>query len=127
MYVENPIEWGTKRACRSCAAKFYDMQRSPAVCPKCQTEFVEVAPKTRSSGAKSAQGRSRNSATPFGHGQGPWTRRTGSHSPFAEARSANEDGAPEGKVPDDGDAEDGADKEKEVESSAGEGEDEQSR
>lgn len=32
-------EWGLKRICQSCAAKFYDMQRSPIVCPKCGSEF----------------------------------------------------------------------------------------
>jgi uncharacterized protein (TIGR02300 family) len=33
-------EWGTKRTCLSCGAKFYDMMRSPIVCPKCETVFV---------------------------------------------------------------------------------------
>jgi uncharacterized protein (TIGR02300 family) len=28
-------EWGTKRICQSCAARFYDMQREPIVCPAC--------------------------------------------------------------------------------------------
>lgn len=32
-------EWGTKRQCKSCNAKFYDLQRSPIVCPKCNTVF----------------------------------------------------------------------------------------
>ena len=32
-------EWGLKRACLSCGAKFYDMQRDPIVCPKCETVF----------------------------------------------------------------------------------------
>jgi uncharacterized protein (TIGR02300 family) len=30
---------GTKRACPSCAAKFYDLGRRPIRCPKCETEF----------------------------------------------------------------------------------------
>jgi uncharacterized protein (TIGR02300 family) len=30
-------EWGTKRICQSCGAKFYDMQRNPIVCPSCGT------------------------------------------------------------------------------------------
>jgi uncharacterized protein (TIGR02300 family) len=34
--VANP-EWGTKRLCQSCGAKFYDLQRKDAVCPKCGT------------------------------------------------------------------------------------------
>ena len=28
-------ELGTKRTCASCAERFYDLNRSPAVCPKC--------------------------------------------------------------------------------------------
>ena len=28
-------ELGTKCACASCAGRFYDLNRSPAVCPKC--------------------------------------------------------------------------------------------
>ncbi|MGB0671459.1 MAG: TIGR02300 family protein, partial [Rhodospirillales bacterium] len=28
-------EWGTKRACQSCGARFYDLGRNPIVCPKC--------------------------------------------------------------------------------------------
>jgi uncharacterized protein (TIGR02300 family) len=36
--VINP-EWGTKRICQSCHAKFYDLNREPVLCPKCQTEF----------------------------------------------------------------------------------------
>ncbi len=33
-------ELGTKRTCPSCAARFYDLLKSPAVCPKCATAFV---------------------------------------------------------------------------------------
>lgn len=32
-------EWGTKRRCLSCSAAFYDLNKSPIVCPKCGTEF----------------------------------------------------------------------------------------
>ena len=28
-------EWGVKRTCQSCGARFYDMQRAPIICPKC--------------------------------------------------------------------------------------------
>lgn len=31
---------GTKRLCPACHVKFYDLNRSPAVCPKCGEEFV---------------------------------------------------------------------------------------
>ena len=30
-------EWGTKRLCTSCGARFYDMNRQPIECPKCST------------------------------------------------------------------------------------------
>ena len=32
-------EWGSKHTCQNCGAKYYDLQRSPIVCPKCDTEF----------------------------------------------------------------------------------------
>ena len=28
-------EWGAKHTCPSCDTRFYDMKRSPAVCPEC--------------------------------------------------------------------------------------------
>ena len=39
-------ELGTKRQCQSCGAKFYDLSKSPILCPKCNTVFV--APKASS-------------------------------------------------------------------------------
>lgn len=32
-------EWGLKRMCLSCGAKFYDLQRDPILCPSCGTQF----------------------------------------------------------------------------------------
>ena len=32
-------EWGKKRKCLNCAAKFYDLNKDPIVCPKCNTVF----------------------------------------------------------------------------------------
>jgi len=32
-------EWGTKRTCQSCGARFYDFGRTPAVCPACGAAF----------------------------------------------------------------------------------------
>ncbi|WP_417452496.1 FYDLN acid domain-containing protein [Kiloniella sp.] len=32
-------EWGSKRTCLSCKAKFYDFLKSPIVCPKCGSEL----------------------------------------------------------------------------------------
>lgn len=36
--MANP-ELGTKQICPNCQAKFYDLTRRPAHCPKCATEF----------------------------------------------------------------------------------------
>ena len=41
-HVAKP-ELGTKRQCQSCGAKFYDLNKSPIVCPKCGTAFAAVA------------------------------------------------------------------------------------
>jgi uncharacterized protein (TIGR02300 family) len=38
-------ELGSKRLCASCAAKFYDLNKTPITCPKCGTPF-EVVPET---------------------------------------------------------------------------------
>ena len=40
-------ELGTKRVCVSCSAKFYDMVKVPAVCPKCGTEQPVEQPRVR--------------------------------------------------------------------------------
>lgn len=32
-------EWGTKRICPSCNARYYDMKKNPPVCPSCGTVF----------------------------------------------------------------------------------------
>jgi uncharacterized protein (TIGR02300 family) len=32
-------EWGTKRMCLSCGARFYDFGRAPIVCPACNAVF----------------------------------------------------------------------------------------
>ena len=36
-------ELGLKRQCMSCGAKFYDLARDPAVCPKCGAEMKVIA------------------------------------------------------------------------------------
>ena len=33
------VEWGAKHSCQSCGAKYYDLNRSPIVCPSCGTTF----------------------------------------------------------------------------------------
>jgi len=42
---------GKKRNCLSCGARFYDLNREPIVCPKCETE-LDLAALTRASRAK---------------------------------------------------------------------------
>ncbi|SDR52130.1 TIGR02300 family protein [Rhizobiales bacterium GAS191] len=32
-------ELGTKRQCRNCSSRFYDLNRDPIICPKCGTVF----------------------------------------------------------------------------------------
>ena len=32
-------EWGIKRVCSSCNTKYYDLNKSPIICPSCGTEF----------------------------------------------------------------------------------------
>jgi uncharacterized protein (TIGR02300 family) len=41
-------DWGTKRLCPSCGARYYDMKKNPPICPKCGTPFdAELLVKTR--------------------------------------------------------------------------------
>lgn len=41
-------EWGTKRVCQSCGARFYDLGRSPIVCPSCGAVFdLEILNRAR--------------------------------------------------------------------------------
>lgn len=45
-------EWGTKRICQGCSAPFYDLKRSPIICPKCAAVFdPEATLKSRRPGA----------------------------------------------------------------------------
>ena len=32
-------EWGIKRVCPSCSIKYYDFNKSPIICPKCEFKF----------------------------------------------------------------------------------------
>ena len=36
-------DWGTKRVCLSCGAKFYDLNRESIVCPSCGTPYDATA------------------------------------------------------------------------------------
>ena len=52
--MANP-ELGTKQVCPNCQAKFYDLGRRPATCPKCGTAFdPEEAVRSRRVRARSA-------------------------------------------------------------------------
>src|SRR6202161_3152786 len=41
---------GTKRVCVACGARFYDLTKVPAVCPKCGTEQPIEQPRARRAG-----------------------------------------------------------------------------
>jgi len=45
-------EFGKKVICNNCEAKFYDLNRKPAICPHCGTEYVEPSNETISTTAK---------------------------------------------------------------------------
>jgi uncharacterized protein (TIGR02300 family) len=47
-------ELGLKRVCVACGAKFYDLTKSPAICPKCATEQPADLPKPRRAGGNVA-------------------------------------------------------------------------
>lgn len=45
-------EWGMKRTCQSCGARFYDMRRDPILCPICQAVYEpERQPRPRRGGS----------------------------------------------------------------------------
>lgn len=46
-------EWGTKRICGTCGARFYDLNKDPIICPKCGAENEkDAAPKGKRKGAR---------------------------------------------------------------------------
>jgi len=47
-------ELGIKRQCANCGAKFYDLGKSPIICPKCGTLHEIAAPARRQVAAKPA-------------------------------------------------------------------------
>ncbi len=48
-------EWGLKRTCQSCGARFYDLLKMPITCPKCDAEYdPEVLLKSRRGKAPAA-------------------------------------------------------------------------
>jgi uncharacterized protein (TIGR02300 family) len=63
-------ELGTKRLCGSCGAKFYDLNKSPIVCPKCEATFEVVAP-----------------VAPRGRGSEAMAAAAAAHAPSPEAKT----------------------------------------
>jgi uncharacterized protein (TIGR02300 family) len=43
-------ELGTKRVCVACSTRFYDLGKTPAICPKCGTEQPADQPRPRRPG-----------------------------------------------------------------------------
>ena len=37
------VEWGKKVVCLNCETKFYDLNRKPAICPNCGTEYNDAS------------------------------------------------------------------------------------
>jgi uncharacterized protein (TIGR02300 family) len=48
-------ELGTKRVCVSCSTRFYDLTKTPAICPKCGTEQPVEQPRPRRTGGNVAE------------------------------------------------------------------------
>jgi uncharacterized protein (TIGR02300 family) len=44
---------GTKRVCASCGARFYDLSRTPIICPACQAVY-QIAPPSSRRGERAA-------------------------------------------------------------------------
>lgn len=48
------LSWGVKRTCNGCGARFYDLRKSPATCPKCGA-VCEIHTTTRSKRGRAAK------------------------------------------------------------------------
>ena len=57
-------ELGSKRVCVSCATRFYDLTRQPAVCPKCSTEQPAEQPRLRRAGGNVMEEKRRAKVAP---------------------------------------------------------------
>jgi uncharacterized protein (TIGR02300 family) len=57
-------ELGTKRVCVACGARFYDLTKVPAVCPKCATEQPPDQPRPRRASGNVVEERRPKKATP---------------------------------------------------------------
>lgn len=52
-------ELGTKHTCFRCGTKFYDLKRTPVLCPKCQADQKEAPPPATSPAALQAARRAK--------------------------------------------------------------------
>ncbi len=102
-------ELGTKRVCVSCAARFYDLTRQPAVCPKCNTEQPAEQPRVRRAGGNVMEEKRRAKVVPV----------PGLDTADAEVEVADDD-AEEDVLEDTSDLEDDTDAIVEVEQETGE-------
>ena len=102
-------ELGTKRVCVSCSAKFYDLCKTPAVCPKCSTEQPPEQPRMRRSGGNVLDDKRRAKVLPV----------PGIEDPEVETDADTEE-VEEDVLEDTSDLEDGADAIVEVEPESGE-------
>jgi uncharacterized protein (TIGR02300 family) len=59
-------ELGTKRQCQNCAAKFFDLNKDPIICPKCGTVFQGAAAVRARPAAKAEEEEDTEVATPAG-------------------------------------------------------------
>jgi uncharacterized protein (TIGR02300 family) len=59
-------ELGTKRQCQNCAAKFFDLNKDPIICPKCGTVFQGAAAARARPAAKAEEEEDTEVATPAG-------------------------------------------------------------
>jgi uncharacterized protein (TIGR02300 family) len=57
-------ELGTKRTCVACGARFYDLTKTPAVCPKCGTDQPADQPRPRRAGGNVLEDKRPKKATP---------------------------------------------------------------
>jgi uncharacterized protein (TIGR02300 family) len=57
-------ELGIKRVCVSCATRFYDLTKQPAVCPKCGTEQPAEQPRPRRAGGNVVEEKRRAKVIP---------------------------------------------------------------
>ena len=90
-------EWGTKRLCLECGAKFYDLLRDPITCPACETVLKpDAPPKSRRAGASAAKAKPKPKPKPaLVVAPAPSPARDGTEGDATTARSDGDDPAAE--------------------------------